>query len=121
MALFSAKKKTVKAKKSKEVTAVKIVAPQPQKNLSSIILRPRITEKATMSSEKSVYVFEINPNSGKKDVILAILDLYKVTPRKVRITKNPAKAVFIRGKSGTKSGIKKAYVYLKDGDKIEII
>jgi ribosomal protein L23 len=33
----------------------------------------------------------------------------------------PKKNVFVRGKWGTKGGGKKAYVYLKKGDKIESI
>jgi len=44
-----------------------------------------------------------------------------VKPEKVRVAAIPAKKVFVRGKKGVKSGGKKAYVYLKKGDKIELI
>ena len=47
--------------------------------------------------------------------------MYKVSPMKVRIVNLPAKKVFVRGKWGEKTSVKKAYVYLKKGDKIEII
>jgi ribosomal protein L23 len=32
----------------------------------------------------------------------------------------PAKHVFVRGRAGTKSGYKKAYISLKKGEKIDI-
>jgi large subunit ribosomal protein L23 len=89
---------------------------------SSVILRPRITEKASFKFEvNNAYVFEIAKDADKKKVEKAVLEIYKVKPVKVNIVKNPSKRVFVRGKRGVKSGVKKAYVYLKEGDKIEII
>jgi large subunit ribosomal protein L23 len=86
---------------------------------ANTLLRPRITEKATKVLEGNVYTFEVAPDSTKRDVIEAIKAYYKVSPVKVHVVKNPAKRVFIRGKRGVKSEVKKAYVYLKEGDKIE--
>lgn len=87
---------------------------------SSVLLRPRITEKANvLAGEKNVHAFEIEKSAGKKQVMEAVKAFYKVTPLKVNIVRNPDKKVFIRGKAGKKSGVKKAYVYLKKGDKIE--
>lgn len=86
---------------------------------ANIVLRPRITEKATALSSGNVYTFEIDKKATKKQVTAAIKAFYKITPIKVNIVKNPAKKVFIKGKKGMVSGVKKAYVYLKDGDKIE--
>jgi ribosomal protein L23 len=40
---------------------------------------------------------------------------------KIRTVTIPAKRVFVRGKVGHKSGYKKAYIYLKKGEKVEII
>jgi len=84
------------------------------------LLRPRITEKATVSSEKSVYVFEIAADATKTAVAKAVKDLYKVTPVKVSTVTVPAKQTVVRGKRGTKAGYKKAYIYLKKGETIEI-
>lgn len=92
-----------------------------KKDLNSVIIRPHITEKASMKSESSVYVFEIAPSATKSQVEKAFTDKYKVDPIKVSTVTIPAKNVFVRGKKGKKSGYKKAYVYLKKGDKIEII
>ncbi|MEK7200777.1 MAG: 50S ribosomal protein L23 [Patescibacteria group bacterium] len=86
---------------------------------SKILLRPRITEKATFLAEANVHAFEIASDATKKEVTEAIKAFYKINPIKVRIVKNPAKEVFIKGKKGIKSGVKKAYVYLKKEDKFE--
>lgn len=86
---------------------------------AGILLRPRITEKANMVVLKDVHTFEVAAKASKKQIAEAIKVFYKVTPIKVNIVKNPTKEVFVRGKKGTKSGVKKAYVYLKKGDKIE--
>ena len=91
------------------------------KNLSNILVRPHITEKATVSSEKSVYVFKIDPKATKDDVERAFKEKYKISPVKVTTVTIPAKNVFVRGKKGKKSGYKKAYIYLKKGEKIEVI
>jgi large subunit ribosomal protein L23 len=90
-------------------------------HISSVLLRPHITEKATFSAENSVYVFEINPLATKTTVMQSFKDQYKIDPVKVRVVTIHAKNVFVRGKKGQKSGYKKAYIYLKKGDKIEII
>lgn len=89
---------------------------------SGTILRPRITEKASIQSEKNnVYVFEVAKSANKHTVLTAFVEMYKVTPVRINIAKIAPKAVFSRGKAGVKSGGKKAYIYLKKGDTIEII
>ena len=88
---------------------------------AEIIIRPRITEKATIVQEGNVYVFEVFSNATKSNVSKAIKEIYKVLPKKVNIVNSPSKKVFVRGKFGTKPGIKKAYVYLKKGETIEIV
>ncbi len=90
-------------------------------SLSNILVRPHITEKATDSSEKSVYVFEVTPSATKHSVAKAFVEKYKVTPIKVSTVTIPAKKVIVRGKRGIKSGYKKAYIYVAKGQKLEII
>ncbi len=88
----------------------------------TVILHPRITEKAALSADKKgVYVFEVTKDATKKAVIASIRDAYNVTPDTVRFAAIPRKKIIYRGKPGVKGGGKKAYVYLKKGDKIEII
>ena len=88
----------------------------------TILRRPRITEKASFLADKQgVYCFEVSAGSSKADISKAIKEIYGVIPRKVHITMRPAKRVIRRGIPGKKVGIKKAYVYLKKGDKIEFV
>jgi large subunit ribosomal protein L23 len=91
------------------------------KDLASIIIRPRVTEKASAYAEKNVYAFEVETTATKKLVSAAVKELYNVTPVKVAVVRIPEKQVFVRGKIGTKKGGKKAYVYLKEGEKIEFV
>ena len=89
----------------------------------AVLHRPRITEKATFATDRDVYVFEIAPNANKKDVARAVKEIYNVTPIKVNIAAIPYKRIdsFVRKRRGTKGGGKKAYVYLRKGDRIELI
>jgi len=85
------------------------------------IIRPRITEKSGLLSQSGVYTFEVSDNATKSEVTKAIKKLYKVTPVKVAIINLPMKNVFVRGKRGTVSGVKKALVTVKKGEKIDFI
>lgn len=85
------------------------------------LLRPRITEKAGMIGENlNVYTFEVSKDSTKHTIANEVKKLYKVTPIKVNIINLPARKVIVRGKKGIQSAVKKAYVYLKKEDKINI-
>ncbi len=89
--------------------------------LEGVLRRPHITEKASTLAEKNVYVFEVDKRANKVVIKQAIKDIYKVDPIKVNIVNSPSKMVMVKGKKGVKSGKKKAIVYLKKGDSIEII
>ena len=86
-----------------------------------IIKNPRVTEKAAMQSAMNVYAFDVVKKASKKEIEKAIFELYKVKPVRVNVLKVPEKKINSRGKIGTRSGGKKALVYLKAGDKIEFI
>lgn len=86
---------------------------------ANVLLRPCITEKATFLAEKNIHAFEITSDATKKEVVEAVKVFYKIDPIKVRIVKNPSKKVIVKGKKGIKAGVKKAYIYLKKGDKLE--
>lgn len=92
------------------------------KEKKSVLIKARVTEKAVLSADKKgVYVFNVLPKATKAQIAASVKAAYKVEPVKVRTAKIAAKAVFVRGKKGVKQGGKKAYVYLKKGDKIEIV
>ncbi|HVU79849.1 MAG TPA: 50S ribosomal protein L23 [Candidatus Paceibacterota bacterium] len=83
---------------------------------------PRITEKAAYMAEKGVYVFNVSLDATRREVADAVQAVFKVTPRSVRLTAVPKKSVQTRGTNrwGSTRGGKKAYVYLKKGDTLEI-
>lgn len=119
-AMKPAAKKTA-SEGAKEQKSLKVVVAQGKIN-PNILMRPRITEKATAGAAQNVYVFDIAPRANKKQVAAAIRDVYGITPTKVRVTAIPQKtSVNRRGKETSTGGGKKAYVYLKQGDTIELI
>ncbi len=86
----------------------------------SVLIAPHITEKATSLGERAAYIFKIRKNANKPMVKRAIKETYGIYPKKVAIVNSPSKRRFVRGKRGVKSGFKKAIIYLKKGDKIEV-
>lgn len=86
-----------------------------------VIRRPRVTEKASSVSGMGVYGFEVLSDATKKEIREEIRALYKVVPVKIATVRIPAKKITVKGKAGVRKGGKKAYVYLKEGDKIEVM
>jgi large subunit ribosomal protein L23 len=93
------------------------------KHSGKIILSPRVTEKGALLAEQGAYVFNVAQNANKSEIAAAVKELFKVTPRMVRVARVPRKAVLTRNtnRQGMTAGGKKAYVYLKKGDTIELI
>jgi len=89
--------------------------------MTTIIKNPRITEKASFSAEQNVYTFDITASANKTEIKKAIFTLYKVKPIKVNVLTIPRKKIMSKGKVGKKGGGRKAFVYLKKGDKLEFI
>jgi len=87
---------------------------------AKVIIAPRITEKASTQSSANAYTFVVEKNATKHAIIAEFKKEYKVTPKAVNITNMPRQNTFIRGKVGTKAGIKKAIVFLKKGDTITL-
>lgn len=106
-----------KASKSKGKSAeLPVVA-----GLRGVLKRPRITEKAAQLTVNNVFTFDVAKGTTKRDVIHAMKSLYKITPRKVNVVNVRGKSVSMRTRRGrgTKNSVRKAYVFLKEGDKID--
>ena len=88
--------------------------------MTQVIKNNRITEKASYAQESGVYTFDILASANKTQVRKAIFALFKVKPGRVNVLSIPHKATFMKGKSGMRGGGRKAIVYLKKGDKIEL-
>jgi large subunit ribosomal protein L23 len=93
------------------------------KTNDSVIKGAVVTEKSAMvaGANISVYTFEVAREATKPMIIAAIKAKYQVTPKQVNIINVPRRRVVVRGKRGVRSGMKKALVFLKAGDKIEVI
>lgn len=87
---------------------------------TKLILAPRVTEKASVQSSSNAYTFVVAKHATKHSLLAEIKKEYKVTPKAINITSIPRQAVFVRGRFGMKSGIKKAIVFLKKGDVINL-
>ncbi len=124
MAFFSKKNSTAAkpAEEKKAVPAQTTTAKGMKASTSHVLTNPRVTEKATMHEAGGVYTFDVSVDANKRQIIEAVRELYKVTPRMVRVVTIPAKLKrnARTGKPGVKHGGKKAYVFLKKGDTIAI-
>lgn len=89
------------------------------KSKFTTIVGPRVTEKSSLATTKSAYVFNVLPTATKQSITKEIKTLYKVTVRKVAIINSPKKKKFFRGSFGERGGARKAIVYLKKGESIE--
>lgn len=92
------------------------------KHSGHTILSPRVTEKGAYLAAQGAYVFNVAVGASKKEVAQAIRDIYKVSPRKVTLAAVARKAVTTRGtnRQGQTTGGKKAYVFLKKDEKIDL-
>lgn len=120
MALFRNTKE-----KTAEVADSTVSSPSRSSVQSShdILLRPHITEKSYALSKNNVYTFAVAPHATKRMVIQAIAKVYNVTPVRVNITVKRSRVVrsTMRAKTSKQAGLKKAFVYLQEGDTISYI
>jgi large subunit ribosomal protein L23 len=125
MGIFGKKKDTTKETVT-ETNAVAVKKSAPRTNpvhVTSVIAKPRITEKAALLSDSNVYTFEIKKGASKYDVRDAIKALYNVTPMKINIVNQTPRHSMSRsrGRNMMVHGMRKAYVFLKKGDRIELV
>ncbi len=84
------------------------------------ILRPVITEKATLLSEQNKVVFQVALDSTKDQIATAIEELFQVQVVKVNTLITKGKTKRFRGILGKRSDVKKAIVTLAEGQSIDI-
>ena len=120
-------KSPVKVHKTKDAEKA-VVAPKKAKVMDKFVtLKPRVSEKGYALSEMhNVYIFDVPVDANKFDVAKAVKSQYQVDATSVRIASVPGKAVRSyrnRGRrsiSSKRSDVRKAYVTLKEGDKLPI-
>lgn len=89
-------------------------------NAEHLIVSPLITEKGTAAgAEANQVVFRVQPYASKDAIREAVESMFKVTVLKVRTLQMLGKKARRGRIMGRRSDWKKAYVTLKQGDRIE--
>jgi len=84
-----------------------------------IIKRPLITEKSTWLKDKNRELcFEVDIRANKHEIKKAVEELFKVKVERVRTCRVKGKTRRMGLKVGKKPDWKKAYVKLKEGEKM---
>ena len=90
-----------------------------------ILLESVLTEKATQQSANlNQYVFRVHPKADRRSIKDAVQEVFGVTVRRVNVLIRKPKVKqdrFRRNNLSVKSGMKKAIVTLKEGDKIDLL
>ncbi|MFH1426196.1 MAG: 50S ribosomal protein L23 [Candidatus Kerfeldbacteria bacterium] len=84
---------------------------------SKVLMRPLITEKATMTG---TYVFEVAPETNKAEVRKEVKRVYGVEPMHVRMMNVGGKVVRMNNREGQRKSWKKAIVRLPKGEAINV-
>jgi large subunit ribosomal protein L23 len=85
-----------------------------------VIQAPLISEKGSLLTEAANQViFKVRPDANKIEVKRAVETLFKVKVEKVRVARYLGKIRRVGRSMGRRSDWKKAYVTLREGDKID--
>jgi len=91
-------------------------------NARDIIVRPLVTEKTIKSNEGlNTVVFEVAKGTNKIQIKQAIEEIFNVKVASVNTVNQDGKKKRMGRYVGKTKAIKKAYVTLKEGSKIEIL
>ena len=85
------------------------------------ILRPIITEKATMANENGQITFAVSITATKPEIKAAVEMLFDVKVTAVNTILQKGKTKMWRGRPGRRSDTKKAMVTLAEGQTIDLL
>lgn len=123
------KPKEVKAKKKVEVKLEekKVEGTKPEKYAKDlhtaayrILLKPVVSEKATIAESFNSYTFRVSANATKIQVKEAVQKVYGVKATKIRMVNMLGKSTRVRSGSAKRGDWKKALVTLPAGQTINI-
>lgn len=90
---------------------------------SRVLVRPYVTEHSAAQVGRgggSVYTFLVAPAATKPAVAAAVFALYGVRPAKVNVLNSKPKRVLRQRRPGRVAGFRKAMVFLKPGQTINL-
>ena len=90
------------------------------KDYTDIIKSPVITEESANHAENNVYTFKVAKDANKITIKKAIEEAFGVKVAKVNTLNTKPKKKRVGRYSGYTKAYKKAFVTLKDGEKIEL-
>ena len=85
-----------------------------------VIVKPLITEKATLVSDANAFVFQVAKDANKPAIKQAVEALFNVKVKAVNTTITKGKTKRFKGRPGVSSDVKKAYVTLEAGNSIDV-
>lgn len=89
-------------------------------DVKNVIVKPVLTEKATMEMEKNNrYAFIVQPSANKNQIKMAVEKFFNVKVEKISTTTCAGKTKKSGRTTKKLTGVKKAYVQIKNGQKIE--
>lgn len=123
MGLFGKKDATASPQTETATTPMVSKSVVAERHIASVVVKPHITEKAALLGEANVYTFAVQKGVNKFEVRDAIKALYGVTPTRVHMVHQRPRHFMSRsrGRDMMQHGLQKAYVYLKKGDRIELV
>ena len=105
---------SIRARKAGNVTISKAAA-------YDTILRPIITEKATMANENGQVTFAVPVTATKPEIKAAVEMLFDVEVKAVNTILLKGKTKMWKGRPGRRSDMKKAMVTLVEGHTIDLM
>jgi large subunit ribosomal protein L23 len=85
-----------------------------------VIVRPVITEKATLASERNQVIFRVAPHATKPQIKEAVEKLFDVKVKHVNTLVRKGKVRNFKGRRGVLSDVKNAVVTLEEGHRIDV-
>jgi large subunit ribosomal protein L23 len=97
-----------------------MVAEYNPRKLADLIVKPIVTEKATLLMEQNKYVFDVTPKATKPEIKAAIESLFEVKVVKVNTIRSPRRKRRVGKFIGFKPQYKRAIVTLGEGNSITL-
>lgn len=90
-------------------------------SLYGVLRAALVSEKTARVQAENQYVFEISREASKADVKAAVEKLFNVQVVTVNTLTTKGKGKTFKGRQGTRSGKRKAYVRLREGQTIDVM
>jgi len=84
----------------------------------NLIKTPILTEKAALGMGKGLYVILVDPSATKPAIVSEIKHQFDLDVISIRVVNSPAKKVKFKRIPGFQPSRRKAYIQLKEGQKL---